>query len=77
MVKAKVYSTKTCPYCVQVKQYLDDKGVEYEEIDVSEDEEGRNRMVEKTNQMGVPVIEIDEEFIIGFDKNKLNELLKS
>ncbi len=74
--KVKVYSTKTCPYCVQVKEYFDDKGVEYEEIDVGENEEGRKRMVEKTEQMGVPVIEVDEEFVIGFDKGKIEELLK-
>lgn len=76
MVKVKVYSTPTCPYCVQVKEYLKGKGVEYEEIDVSVDENGRKEMVEKSGQMGVPVVFIGDEFIVGFDRAKVDELLE-
>lgn len=75
MSKVKVFSTPTCPYCVQAKEYLKSKGVEYEEVDVAVDEAGRNEMVEKTEQMGVPVILIGDEYIIGFDRAKIDELL--
>ncbi len=76
MAKVKVYSTPTCPYCVQAKDYLKSKDVEYEEIDVAVDEAGRNEMVEKSGQMGVPVILIGEEYIVGFDRGKIDELLE-
>lgn len=77
MAKVKVYTTPTCTYCVVLKKYFEEKGVEYEEVDVSEDEEAQKRMIEKTNQMGVPVVEIGEEekFIVGFDKEKINQEL--
>ncbi|MFA6296699.1 MAG: glutaredoxin domain-containing protein [Patescibacteria group bacterium] len=75
MAKVKVFSTPTCPYCVQAKEYLKSKGVEYEEVDVAADEAGRNEMVEKTEQMGVPVILIGDEYIVGFDRAKIDELL--
>jgi len=77
MKKVKLYSTPTCTYCVVLKKYLEEKGIEYEEIDVSQDEESQKRMIDKTEQMGVPVIEIidDEKFIIGFDKEKLEKEL--
>ncbi len=76
MKKIRVYSTPTCTYCVILKKYLEEKNVDYEEIDVSQKEEEQKRMIEKTGQMGVPVIEIDEEnFIIGFDREKLEEAL--
>ncbi len=72
----KVYSTKTCPYCVNLKEYLDEKGVKYEYIDVGEDKEAAKEMIEKSGQMGVPVTDINGEIIIGFDKPKINELLE-
>ncbi len=76
MEKLKIYTTPTCTYCVILKRYLDEKGVEYEEVDVSEDEEAQKRMVEKTNQMAVPVMEMDgERFIVGFDKEEINKEL--
>jgi glutaredoxin-like YruB-family protein len=75
MAKIKVYSTPVCPYCVTVKSFLQDKGLEFEEINVAENEAARNEMVEKTGQMGVPVVEIDGQMIIGFDKAKITELL--
>ncbi len=76
MKKVKIYSTPTCTYCVILKKYLDEKGVEYEDIDVSQDEEEQKKMIEKTGQMGVPVVEIGDEIIIGFDRKKIDELLK-
>jgi glutaredoxin 3 len=77
MVKSvKVYSTPSCPYCVRVKQYLKDNAVNFEDVDVSMNEEAAGEMIKKSGQMGVPVIDIDGELIIGFDKEKINKLLK-
>jgi len=75
MPEVKVYSTPTCVYCVTLKKFLKDKGIEFKEIDVSEDKEAADRMVEKTGQMGVPVVEIDEEVVVGFDRKKISKLL--
>ena len=75
-MKVKIYSTPMCSWCHKLKDYLKEKNIEFEDIDVSKDQEAAKYMVEKTKQMGVPVIEIDGEFIIGFDKEKINEKLK-
>lgn len=72
----KVYSTPTCPYCVTLKQYLADHGIEFVEIDVSENAAEREEMIKKSDQIGVPVVEIDGEVVVGFDKEKIDELLK-
>lgn len=71
----KVFTTKTCPYCVTLKEFLKQYNVEFEEIDVSEDEKGREEMITKSGQMGVPVVEIDGQIVVGFDKGKISELL--
>ncbi len=73
--KVRIYSTPTCTYCIILKKYLDEKGVEYEDIDISQDEEAQKEMIEKTEQMGVPVTNIDGEFIVGFDKEKIANIL--
>lgn len=57
------------------KQYLKEKNFEFEEIDVSKNEESAREMIEKSGQMGVPVIEIDGEIVVGFDKEKIDKLL--
>lgn len=72
----KVYSTPTCPYCEQLKSFLRENDVEFEDIDVSESEEDKEEMVEKSGQMGVPVVDVDGEIVIGFKKEKLEELLE-
>jgi len=72
----KVYSTQTCPYCHIAKDFLKENKIKFEDIDVSENEEKANEMIEKSGQMGVPVIDIDGEIIIGFDKEKIKKLLK-
>jgi len=71
----KVYSTPTCPYCVTLKNFLKEKGFEFEDIDVSQSQELLNEMVEKSGQMGVPVVDINGEIIIGFDREKIVKLL--
>ncbi|MFH1047546.1 MAG: glutaredoxin family protein [Patescibacteria group bacterium] len=69
--KVIVYSTPTCPYCKMAMQYFDEHGVTYTEIDVSVDEKFAEEMVKKSGQMGVPVIDIDGQIIVGFDKDEL------
>ncbi len=71
----KVFSTPFCIYCVSLKQFLKEHNIEFEEIDVSKDKVAQEEMIKKSGQMGVPVIEIDGEIIVGFDKNKIVELL--
>jgi glutaredoxin 3 len=75
MPKVKVYSTPTCVYCITVKSFLKEKNIDFEEVDVSQDKEAADQMIEKTGQMGVPVIEINDEVIIGFDKEKIIKAL--
>ena len=75
MAKIKVYSTITCPYCVALKEFLKEKGFQFEDIDVGQDEKAAQEMIEKSGQMGVPVVEIDGEIVIGFDKEKISKLL--
>jgi len=71
----KVYSTPACPYCVALKNFLKENKIDFEDIDVSQDEKAREEMIQKTGQMGVPVIEINSEFIVGFDKERISQLL--
>jgi len=71
-----VYSTKTCPWCVKVKEYLNSLNVVYQSIDVGADREAAMEMVQKTGQRGVPVILVGEAVIVGFDKNALVDALK-
>jgi glutaredoxin-like YruB-family protein len=76
MPKVKIYTTPSCPFCFMAKEYFKEKGIEFEEIDVSKDEKAAIEMIQKSGQMGVPVIEIDGQIVIGFDKEKIDELLK-
>ena len=70
-----VYSTPTCPFCIRAKQYLKENNIQFTEIDVSEEHEKAQEMIDKSGQMGVPVIEIDGRIIVGFDKEKIKETL--
>jgi len=72
----RVFSTPSCPYCVTLKAFLDEKGFKYEDIDVAEDDKAREEMIQKSSQMGVPVVEIDGQIVVGFDKEKISQLLK-
>ena len=76
MAKVKVFFTPMCPYCVTLKEFLKEHHIEFEEIDVSQDEAAQKEMIEKSGQMGVPVVEIDGEVIVGFDREKIIKLLK-
>ncbi|MGQ9454384.1 MAG: glutaredoxin family protein [Armatimonadota bacterium] len=70
-----VYSTPTCPYCIQVKEYLRSKNIPFTDYNVAVDVEARNAMVQKSGQLGVPVIEVDGQIVIGFNRAKLDQLL--
>jgi len=70
-----VYSTPTCMYCKMAKEFFDDKGVVYTELNVAEDENARNKMIERSGQMGVPVIVVGSEVTVGFDEGRLAALL--
>lgn len=70
-----IYSTKTWPWCTKVKDYLDGLNIKYTDHDVALDREKAIEMVKKSAQQGVPVLDIDGEIVVGFDKNKINELL--
>jgi glutaredoxin-like YruB-family protein len=72
----KIYSTPTCVYCKTLKKYFKNNGIEFEEIDVSKDEKQLQKMIKDSGQMGVPVVDIDGEIITGFDKEKIDKLLK-
>jgi glutaredoxin-like YruB-family protein len=71
MPKIKIYTTPFCVYCKEVKEFLSKNNLDYLEIDVSQDEKALNYIVSKTGQIAVPVIEINNEIIVGFDKNKI------
>ncbi len=73
--KVTVYSTSACPYCILAKQFLKDNNIEFEDIDVSVNQEKAREMVDKTGQMGVPVLDIDGEIIVGFDKDVISKAL--
>ncbi len=73
--KVVIYSTPTCPYCKRAKEYLSRKGIRYTDIDVAQDKEKAKEMTQKSGQMSVPVIIIDNEIIVGFNQVLLDKLL--
>jgi glutaredoxin 3 len=73
--KVTVYSTPTCPFCIRAKQFLRENNVMFTEIDVSKDQGKAEEMIEKSGQMGVPVIDVDGQIIVGFDKEKISSVL--
>lgn len=75
MATVTIYSTPTCVYCAAAKKFFAEKGVAYTEHNVAADAEKRKEMIEKSGQMGVPVIEIDGQLVVGFNQPKLKQLL--
>lgn len=71
----KVYSTPTCPWCIRTKQFLKDNNIVFEDIDVSTNQAAGEEMVQKSGQMGVPVLDIEGEIIVGFDKDRIKQVL--
>lgn len=72
----KIYTTKTCPYCVMAKDFFKQNNVKYTEIDVSSDKAAAMEMIKKSGQMGVPVIDINGTIIVGYDKEGIKKALK-
>lgn len=72
----KVYSTPTCPYCKMAKDFLKENNVKFEDIDVSKDQDAAQDMIEKSGQMGVPVLDINGTIIVGFEKAEIKKALK-
>jgi len=72
----KIYLSPACPYCYTLKEFLKEKGIEFEEIDVSKDEKARDEMIKKSGKLEAPIIEIDGQIVVGFDKEKICKLLK-
>ncbi len=73
----KIYSTQTCPYCVMAKDYFKKLGVEFQDFDVSADEKAREELIQKSHQMGVPVIDINGAVIVGFNRPEIDKALKA
>lgn len=71
-----IYSTKTCGFCHAAKQYLEGLKVPFEEVKVDEIPDGPQKLIEKSGQLGVPVIDVDDEIIIGFNRPQLDLLLR-
>lgn len=71
----KIYSTPTCHFCHMAKDFFSENNIAYTEFDVAADAEKRAEMMEKTGQMGVPVIEVGDEVVIGFNEAKIKELI--
>ena len=71
-----IYSTPTCHFCHAAKNFFDENSVTYQDFNVAEDSGKRQEMIELTGQMGVPVIRIGDDIIVGYDEGKIKTLLK-
>lgn len=70
-----IYSTPTCHFCQAAKKFFEENNVEFTDFNVAEDQEKRKEMVEMSGQMGVPVIKIGDDILVGFDEGKVKEVL--
>ena len=75
MKKIKVYSSPICSHCTSLKEYLNANSIPFENMDVSQNDKVQDEMIKKSGQETMPVIDIDGEIIVGFDKKKIDELL--
>lgn len=71
-----IYTTPTCGFCKMAKSYFKQNDLEYEEKDVSQDAELQKEMIEKSNQMGVPVIDVNGTIVVGFNRPAIDGLLR-
>ncbi|MEW6294711.1 MAG: glutaredoxin domain-containing protein [Candidatus Diapherotrites archaeon] len=74
--KIKIYTTSSCPYCHTAKEFLKQIGVKFEEVNVEFNQKAANEMIEKSGQMGVPVIDINRTIVVGFNKEVILKALK-
>jgi len=72
----KIYALPTCPYCIKAKAFLRENKVEFTDIDVSKDQAAANEMIKKSGQMGVPVLDINGQIIVGFERDEIKKALK-
>ena len=77
IMSVKIYTTNHCPYCVMAKEFFKKNDVAYTEINVEEDEAAAEEMIEKSGQMGVPVIDVNGEIIVGFNRPAIEKALKA
>ena len=75
MPKVRVFTSEICPYCITLKNFLKEHNILFEEADVTENQQIQKEMIEKSGQMGLPVVEINGEIVVGFDKEKICKLL--
>ena len=75
MHNIKVYTTSSCPYCVMAKDFLKKNNIQFESIDVGINHQASQEMMDKSGQMGVPVLDIDGQIIVGFDKAAISKAL--
>ena len=76
MPKVRLFLTPSCPYCFTLGEFLKANNIKFEEIDVSKDKKAKEELIKKSGKMEVPVIEIDDQIVVGFDKDKIVKLLK-
>ncbi len=75
-MKVKIYTAPFCHFCHMAKEYLTKNGVKFEEVNVQADQKAAREMIAKTGQNGVPVLEIGNKIIVGFDQKKIAEALR-
>ena len=73
----KIYTTSTCHFCVMAKDFLKKENIKFSEINVEKDQKAAQEMIEKSGQMGVPVLDINGKIIVGFDKRAIEKALKN
>jgi len=71
----KIFTTPTCAYCKMAKEFFKQNNIQYEELDVTQNAQARDEMINKSGQMGVPVIFVGDDIVVGFDRPRLSELL--
>jgi len=76
MKKVTLYTTPSCQYCEQAKEYMKENDIDYKYYDVSDDTDRRKEMIEKSGQMGVPVIELGDELMVGFDEKRFEDMVR-
>lgn len=74
--KVRVFSTPTCPYCIALKNHLKEHDIIFEDIDVAQNLIAQKEMIDRSGQYGVPVVDIEGEIIVGFNQERINQLLK-
>jgi glutaredoxin 3 len=73
--RVRVYSAPRCPWCQRAKDFLNEHGIEFEDVNVLDDKEAGKEIADRTGQLGIPVIEIGNELVVGFDRDMLVKLL--